>query len=134
MSDNSCADKDVCCHVGEKNAKTHQCNLICDLIVAMRFFSKSLGDDSPCSAPKKIHSSSAASGVRTMPRTHDLPVSNFRLKKSVITKSLLSCLGKRINRIPTAYFIGNRLGNNLCALAVFAKIKHLDMVGANSFQ
>jgi hypothetical protein len=55
MSDNSCANKDVRCHVGEKNAKTHQCNLISDPIVMMRFFPKGFSNDSPRPSPKKLH-------------------------------------------------------------------------------
>jgi hypothetical protein len=47
VTDYSCTDKKVCGHVGAKDKKTHQCNLISDPIVLVRFFTDSESEDSP---------------------------------------------------------------------------------------
>ena len=47
VADNSCANENVCDHVGRQDTKTHQCNLISNPVVLVRLLSQGLGDNSP---------------------------------------------------------------------------------------
>jgi len=47
VTNNSGANEEVCGHVSAEDKKTHQCNLISDPIVLVRFFTDSEGENSP---------------------------------------------------------------------------------------
>jgi hypothetical protein len=64
VPNNSCANENVCSHVSQQDAKTHQCNLISDPIVLVRLLTQRLGDNPP-PVPHQSNRSTLANAQRS---------------------------------------------------------------------